>query len=130
MSWVSGVRTITLFVDDLPATRRFYEDVFAVRLIYEDESSAVFDFGNLQVNLLVATEAGDVVEPLPVAPSGAGTRALLTINVEDTDATVAELTTHGVTVLNGPVDRRWGVRTAAFRDPGGHVWEIASDLVR
>jgi uncharacterized glyoxalase superfamily protein PhnB len=31
----------------------------------------------------------------------------------------------GAELLNGPVDRPWGVRTASFRDPGGHIWEIA-----
>jgi uncharacterized glyoxalase superfamily protein PhnB len=49
----------------------------------------------------------------------------LTINVDDVDAVCAELARRGVTLLNGPVDRPWGVRTAAFRDPDGHVWEIA-----
>ena len=26
----------------------------------------------------------------------------------------------------GPMDRPWGIRTASFRDPGGHIWEIAT----
>jgi uncharacterized glyoxalase superfamily protein PhnB len=30
-----------------------------------------------------------------------------------------------VDLLNGPMDRPWGIRTASFRDPGGHIWEIA-----
>ena len=25
-------------------------------------------------------------------------------------------------------DRPWGVRTASFSDPGGHLWEIAQAL--
>jgi catechol 2,3-dioxygenase-like lactoylglutathione lyase family enzyme len=33
-----------------------------------------------------------------------------------------------VELLNGPLDREWGVRTAAFADPDGHVWEIAQEL--
>jgi uncharacterized glyoxalase superfamily protein PhnB len=37
----------------------------------------------------------------------------------------AQLTARGVTLLNGPMDRPWGVRTASFSDPGGHIWEIA-----
>ena len=37
----------------------------------------------------------------------------------------AELARRGVTLLNGPMDRPWGVRTASFVDPGGHIWEIA-----
>lgn len=60
-----------------------------------------------------------------VAGPDAGTRALLTITVDDVDAMCAELAARGVELLNGPMDRPWGVRTAAFRDPGGHVWEIA-----
>lgn len=31
----------------------------------------------------------------------------------------------GVTLLNGPTDRPWGIRTASFTDPSGHVWEVA-----
>jgi lactoylglutathione lyase len=23
------------------------------------------------------------------------------------------------------MDRPWGIRTASFRDPGGHIWEVA-----
>jgi uncharacterized glyoxalase superfamily protein PhnB len=26
------------------------------------------------------------------------------------------------------IDRPWGVRTAAFADPEGHVWEVAADI--
>jgi uncharacterized glyoxalase superfamily protein PhnB len=49
----------------------------------------------------------------------------LTLEVDDVDAVCAQLAERGVTLLNGPLDRPWGVRTATFRDPAGHVWEIA-----
>jgi lactoylglutathione lyase len=55
----------------------------------------------------------------------AGSRAVFTIPVDDVDALCAELTARGVTLLNGPMDRPWGVRTASFCDPAGHIWEIA-----
>jgi uncharacterized glyoxalase superfamily protein PhnB len=45
--------------------------------------------------------------------------------VDDVDATAAELKRRGVELLNGPTDRPWGIRTASFPDPGGHIWEIA-----
>jgi uncharacterized glyoxalase superfamily protein PhnB len=35
---------------------------------------------------------------------------------------------HGVTVISGPADRDWGMRTMTFADPGGHTWEIAQEL--
>ncbi|WP_435808255.1 VOC family protein [Streptomyces antibioticus] len=45
--------------------------------------------------------------------------------MDDVDAMCKELTSRGVTLLNGPMDRPWGIRTASFKDPGGHIWEIA-----
>jgi uncharacterized glyoxalase superfamily protein PhnB len=33
-----------------------------------------------------------------------------------------------VTLLNGPIDREWGKRTASFTDPDGNIWEVAQDL--
>ena len=41
------------------------------------------------------------------------------------DAMCESLGARGVPLLNGPMDRPWGPRTASFRDPGGHIWEIA-----
>ena len=66
-----------------------------------------------------------LVEPAPVAARDGGVRLQLTIEVDDVDVTCAELARRGVELLNGPMDRPWGVRTATFRDPGGHVWEVA-----
>jgi pimeloyl-ACP methyl ester carboxylesterase len=37
----------------------------------------------------------------------------------------AQRSPRGVELLNGPADRLWGVRTASFVDPGGHIWKIA-----
>ncbi len=48
-----------------------------------------------------------------------------TIEVDDVDAMCAELSRRGVELLNGPMDRPWGIRTACFRDPAGYIWEIA-----
>jgi catechol 2,3-dioxygenase-like lactoylglutathione lyase family enzyme len=124
-SWPSGIGAITLFVEDLDAAKRFYREVFCLPVKYEDDDSAVFDFGNTVVNLLKATAAHELIEPAAVADREAGARLQLTVEVDDVDAMCAELTKRGVELLNGPMDRPWGIRTASFRDPGGHIWEIA-----
>jgi catechol 2,3-dioxygenase-like lactoylglutathione lyase family enzyme len=124
-SWPRRIDAITLFVEDLAATRQFYRDAFGLAVMFEDDDSAVFDFGNTLVNLLKATAAHELIEPASVAPLEAGSRVQLTIDVDDVDAVCVELRKRGVALLNGPIDRPWGVRTASFRDPGGHVWEIA-----
>jgi catechol 2,3-dioxygenase-like lactoylglutathione lyase family enzyme len=127
---LNELEVITLFVEDLAATRAFYTDVFGLEVIYEDDESAVVKFKNVLINLLVASEAHDLIAPAPVAAAGTGARALLTIKVNDVDAVVAELEEHGVTLINGSVDQPWGRRTAAFADPAGNVWEIAQELSR
>lgn len=122
------IEVITLFVEELPAAKEFYSTVLGLPVVYEDAASAVVGFENLMINLLRSSEADTLVRPLGVAAPGTGTRALFTFAVRDTDAVCAELERHGVPLLNGPVDRPWGRRTAAFADPAGHVWEIAQIL--
>ena len=123
--WPGGINVITLFVEQLDSAKRFYRDVFGVPLTYEDDDSAVFDFGNTSINLLLVTEAPDLIAPASVAPPEAGARLQFTIQVDDVDAMCAALVDRGVELLNGPMDRPWGIRTASFRDPSGQIWEIA-----
>jgi catechol 2,3-dioxygenase-like lactoylglutathione lyase family enzyme len=124
-AWPGGIGAITLFQEDLAAARRFYEEVFGLSAVYEDENSAVFRFGDTLVNLLAVTEAPGLIAPATVAGPDSGARFQFTLEVDDVDAKCEELRQRGVELLNGPMDRPWGIRTASFRDPGGHIWEIA-----
>ena len=124
-SWPSRISAVTLFVEDLAATKQFYQEIFDLPIHYEDEASAVFNFGNTLINLLKVEEAPGLIGPALVAPPDAGSRLQFTITVGDVDAMCAELARRGVTLLNGPMDRPWGIRTATFSDPAGHIWEIA-----
>lgn len=124
-AWPTGIGAITLFVEDVAVAKRFYREVFGLPVVFEDDDSAVFRFGGTLVNLLKTTAAQELIEPVRVAPRDVGSRLQLTIDVDDVDATCLELARRGVELLNGPLDRPWGVRTASFVDPGGHIWEIA-----
>ena len=124
-SWPSGISAITLFVEDLDAAKRFYGRAFGLPIMFEDDASAVFHFRNTLINLLQVSEAPELIAPAAVASPDAGSRMQFTIPVDDVDATCAELRARGVELLNGPMDRPWGIRTATFRDPAGHIWEIA-----
>ena len=125
---LKSVGAITLFVEDPRRSQSFYEEVFALPVIWEDEDSAVFQFENALVNLLKVSAARELIEPGSVASREAGSRFQLTIWVDDADAVSAELAERGIELLNGPIDREWGVRTASFTDPDGHIWEIAQKL--
>ena len=123
--WPTRIDAITLFTEDLAGTRAFYQEVFGLPVAFEDANSTVFDFGNTIINLLDIAAAPELVDPATVAPPGAGARHVFTLPVDDVDAMCAELTARGVELLNGPMDRPWGIRTASFRDPAGQIWEIA-----
>ena len=125
-AWPGAIAAITLFVEDLEAAKRFYREVFELPVTFEDDSSTVFRFGETLVNLLKTSEAPGLVEPATVATRDAGVRFQFTLGVDDVDAMCEELKGRGVDLLNGPMDRPWGIRTASFRDPGGHIWEIAN----
>ena len=124
-SWPSGISAITAFVEDLDVAKRFYGEIFGLPVVFEDDASAVFNFGNTIINLLKTEAAHDLIAPAAVAGRDAGARIQFTIEVDDVDATCTQLVERGVELLNGPIDRPWGIRTASFRDPGGHIWEIA-----
>jgi catechol 2,3-dioxygenase-like lactoylglutathione lyase family enzyme len=123
-----SISAITLFVEDLERSTLFYQKVFGLPVFFEDDNSAVFSFENTLINLLQTSAARGLIDPGAVAESGAGSRFQLTIPVDDVDAGCAELAARGVELLNGPMDRAWGVRTASFTDPGGHIWEFAQQL--
>lgn len=125
---LKSVGAITLFVEDRQRSKSFYEDAFELPAIYEDENSVVFKFENLVVNLLELPAARPLIAPAAVADQDAGSRLQLTIWVDDADAVCAELATRGVELLNGPMNRAWGMRTASFADPDGHIWEVAQEL--
>jgi catechol 2,3-dioxygenase-like lactoylglutathione lyase family enzyme len=123
-----GLGALTLFVEDLDAATSFYRDVLGLSVVHQDEDSTVVDLGNTLVNLLQSAAAHELVAPAPVAAPGAGVRMQLTAWVDDVDGVCELLRARGVQLLNGPVDRPWGKRTAAFTDPAGTVWEVAQDI--
>jgi catechol 2,3-dioxygenase-like lactoylglutathione lyase family enzyme len=124
-SWPKAIFAITLFEEDLAAAKRFYQDIFGLTVVFEDANSCVFKIGDTLINLLKTNAAGELIEPAHVANKEVGSRLVFTLHVDDVDAVCAELTKKGVKLLNGPMDRPWGIRTASFMDPGGHIWEIA-----
>ncbi len=122
------IECCTLFVEDLTSTRAFYENVFGLKVVYEDSVSAVLKLENLMINLLQITEAPQLVEPAPVARQASGSRLMFTVLVKDVDWVCERLREHQVPLLNGPIDRPWGRRTVAFADPAGNAWEVAQEI--
>jgi catechol 2,3-dioxygenase-like lactoylglutathione lyase family enzyme len=127
MSWAKKLFANTLFVTNVGNSKDFYSRVFEMSPIFEDENSVVFKFGEVLINLLSADEAPGLIAPTKVARREDGSVFQLTIKVDEVDLRVAKLHELGVALINGPLDRPWGMRTALFADPDGHLWEIAQE---
>jgi lactoylglutathione lyase len=124
---MKSVDAITLFVEDPQRSKEFYARAFEVDAVHDDEASVAFKFENLFLNLLKRGVAvNELLGPIPAAEPGASFE--LTIWVDDADVVCAELEERGVSIADGPRDRPWGMRSAAFLDPDGYVWEVAADL--
>ena len=70
--WPGAIAAITIFVDDLEAAKSFYQEVFELPVVFEDDNSTVFRFGETVVNLLKTSEAPGLVAPATVASPDAG----------------------------------------------------------
>ena len=126
--WAPGINAITLFVEDLPATKQFYLDVFDLPVVHEDDVSAVFSFGGTLVNLLQASEAPELIQPASVASPASGSRFQFTINVDDVDGVLAAVKPHGLEPISPPVTidqgPNKGRRVVYTRDPDGITIEF------
>jgi uncharacterized glyoxalase superfamily protein PhnB len=125
---LAHISAISLFVEDLPAAKSFYRDVFDAAIVFEDNVSVALRFEGVIVNLLHITSAEILVDPHQVAAAATGVRCQFSIWVSDVDARCDDLRARGVTLLTGPRDQPWGMRTATFVDPAGHSWEVAQRI--
>ncbi len=128
MQLPATIEVVSMFVEDISEARAFYIQVFEAGIVFEDDVSCLLKFEGALVNLLQVSEAPELVEPMTATTAKVGAAVMLTVRVPDVDAVCAALREKGISLLNGPIDRPWGRRTAAFADPSGHVWEVAHEL--
>lgn len=127
------ITLITLGVDDLDRSLRFYRDGLGlptqgiVGQEFEHGAVAFFDLeGGTTLALWkradLAHESG-----LPVQPRSA-TEFQLANNVRseaEVDAAMEQARAAGATILKPAARTFWGGYAGCFQDPDGHLWEIA-----
>lgn len=126
------ITVLTLGVDDLDASLRFYRDGlgFATEGIIgkEFEYGAVV-FIDLQSGLRLALWPRTSIAHdtgLQLAPASP-TELTLGHNVaskEEVDSVIALAEEAGATIVKAPHDTFWGGYSGYFQDPDGHLWEV------
>ena len=119
---------ITLGVTDLDRSKQFYMDVVGWELAHSPEGIAFFDLGGLVLALYPhASLAGEVsaeaVDPVPDYHGFA--LAYNTRTKEEVDEIFASLRGHRADVVKQPEEVFWGGYSGYFKDPDGHLWEVA-----
>ena len=127
---IRDVGAIILFVADLQRSKVFYHDVLGLDVEFEDDESVGFKIEGLAFIVLQVDRARVQLQGEPTATPGAGATAFLTSFTDDVDAVHAKLVERGIHFFQRPTDQSWGMRTSYFKDPDGHVWEIAQPIQR
>ncbi|MGD2052020.1 MAG: VOC family protein [Acidimicrobiia bacterium] len=119
------VSLITLGVADLERSRTFYEQLGWRG--HEVEETVFFQAGGLAVVLWgrekVAADAG--VEDDGTSRFGGTALAHNVRSRDEVDRVIAAARNAGAEVTRQPAETFYGGYAGVFRDPDGHVWEIA-----
>ena len=111
---LTSVGVITLYVEDQQRSKEFYERVFEVAAVNEEEGIVIFKFDNLFLRLLTRVRAEtELLGQVPLADSDSGASFQLAIFVDDADALCADLAERGVSIVYGPSTVRGAFATRA-----------------
>jgi catechol 2,3-dioxygenase-like lactoylglutathione lyase family enzyme len=127
---LDGVLETALYVDDLPRARAFYADTLRLAVLYEDSRMCAFAVGTRSV-LLLFPRGGSlktVVMPGGTIPPHDGSGPLhvaLAVGAEQLPAWEAHLQARGI-VIEGRTAWKRGGHSIYFRDPDGHLLELAT----
>ncbi len=103
-----------LFAPDPIALAQFYQEVFGLDLPYHMGWISFLTNGSTQkIELHTASHGGSGTE-LPV----------ISIGVDDLDATEALVRAAGAEIIYGPIMEDWGLRRFYFRDIAGNLINV------
>jgi catechol 2,3-dioxygenase-like lactoylglutathione lyase family enzyme len=130
MPQLAGILETALYVDDMVRARRFYEGVLGLEILFSDPRLCAYAVAGRDVLLLFQRGSGvvPVVTSGGVIPSHDGSGPLhVAFAVSEAEMTAWErqLSEYGIAIEG---EYRWprGGRSLYFRDPDGHLLELAT----
>ena len=127
------IKVLTLAVNDLERSLAFYRDGLGLEtkgIIGQELENGAVVFFHLDNDLILAlwpTESlsRDARVSATRDRLGAVSIGHVVKSKAEVDAVIAQAETSGAVVTDRPHDRFWGGYSGYFRDPDGHLWEIA-----
>jgi lactoylglutathione lyase len=116
---------IPLIIADFPAAVRFWRDVAKLTLTYSDEAMGFASFDTGSTTLLLLSSALAQANKIASSEQPQAHSMYLSFQVENVDATYAELLAGGATSVYEPQDfPHMQARQAHITDPDGHLIEL------
>ena len=131
MATLNGILETAVYVDDLGRAKRFYEDVMGLKPMFSDRRLTAYEVAGQ--NVLLVFKRGASTQP--AAMPGGGTipghdgagplHVAFAVAAEQLDVWEERLKANGVEI-EGRNDWPRGGKSIYFRDPDGHLIELAT----
>jgi catechol 2,3-dioxygenase-like lactoylglutathione lyase family enzyme len=123
---IRAIDYTVIFVRDMAAMRRFYEDILGFAVARE-LSPGWIEY-RLGGNTLALATPSLTVADAPTPNGSASLQLAFKVSATEVDQCAEELVQRGVALLSPPTDRAFGHRTLFFRDPDGNLLEVFAEI--
>jgi catechol 2,3-dioxygenase-like lactoylglutathione lyase family enzyme len=123
---IRAIDYTVIFVRDMAAMRRFYEDILGFPLLRVLSPRWIeYRVGD---NTLVLAKPSRTSADVPTPNGSASLQLAFKVAASEVDQCADELVRHGISLLSPPTDQVFGHRTLFFRDPDGNLLEVFADI--
>ena len=123
---IRAIDYTVIFVRDMDAMRRFYEDILGFRLLRE-LSPGWMEY-RVGENTLALAKPRLTAADVPTPSGSASLQLAFKVSAAEVDQCADELVRQGVDILSPPTDQVFGHRTLFFRDPDGNLLEVFAEI--
>jgi catechol 2,3-dioxygenase-like lactoylglutathione lyase family enzyme len=123
---IRAIDYTVIFVRDMAAMRRFYEDVLGFALARE-LSPNWLEY-RIGPNTLALARPLRTASDAPIPTGTAAFQLAFKVSPPEVDQCAEELMKKGVALLSPPTNHAFGHRTLFFRDPDGNLLEVYAEI--